>query len=112
MPYANKGDRTLQKKRRRYRMKRMIAEYYGNVCSDCGATHPHVSFFDLHHIDPSTKEVSNSRLLSWSWEKVKEELEKCVFICPSCHRIRHIESGDYSDMNFYEEHVDSKEPSP
>jgi len=100
--------RTLEKKRRRYRMKRKILEYYGNKCSDCGVTNPHVSFFDLHHTDPTTKEVRNTRLLAWSWEKVVEELEKCVCVCPSCHRMRHINMGDYSNMDFYEEEVDSE----
>ena len=87
-------------------MKKRIGDYFGNRCSDCGVENPHISFFDLHHIDPTLKEVKNSRLLSWAWERVLDELKNCVFLCPSCHRMRHIETGDYSDMDFYNEVVD------
>jgi len=84
-------------------MKRKIGAYYGNKCTDCGVTHDHVSFFDLHHVDPTMKEDRNRRILDWGWERVQEELQNCVFLCPSCHRIRHIEMGDYADMKFYDQ---------
>ena len=89
-------------------MKRRILEHYNNQCSDCGVTNEHISFFDLHHVNPNTKEVRNTRILAWSWERVVRELENCVLVCPSCHRLRHIQLGDYSDMEFYETIVDSE----
>jgi len=107
MPSKDPALKLLQKRRRRYYTKQRIAEHYGSACSDCGVTHPHMSFFDLHHVDPSSKEVRTSRILTWSWSRVLEELKKCVFLCPSCHRIRHLELGDFADMNFYKEEVDA-----
>ncbi len=45
---------------------------------------------DFHHRDPKQKEFGLSdRGLTRSWEKTKNEIEKCVLICANCHREVH-----------------------
>ena len=77
----------VQKKRKRDRKLKAI-EYKGNKCYDCGNSF-HQSVYEFHHLDPSTKEANPASLKSASWEKFKEELDKCVMLCANCHRMRH-----------------------
>ena len=72
--------------------KQQIINHYGNKCLDCKTSYP-AACYDVHHLDPSTKEfnVSNNRIFD---EKLKEELTKCVLLCANCHRIRHFEGGN------------------
>ncbi len=62
-------------------------------CARCGITSEHGnSFFDWHHLDPTLKEEHISKLLFLkNREKLMRELDKCICLCPSCHRIAHIE---------------------
>lgn len=61
----------------------------GLSCVDCGENHP--ATLDFHHVDPSTKTGSVSRLgLGQSSKKrTLAEIEKCIPICSNCHRKRH-----------------------
>jgi len=45
---------------------------------------------DFHHIDPKTKEITiGSDKRGVSWERVNEEILKCVVLCANCHRKVH-----------------------
>ena len=46
---------------------------------------------DFHHIDPSTKSAHISELVSRGspWERVLEEIDKCIVVCSNCHRKVH-----------------------
>ena len=69
-----------------------IKEFLGGKfhCMDCFVEHSYINFFDWHHINPEEKEYNVSSLMSKSWSKVSKELSKCVILCPSCHRKRHL----------------------
>ena len=58
-------------------------------CSNCPEKDPRV--LDLHHLDPSTKDLSVSVLAGagYSNRRVREEIRKCVVLCVKCHRIEH-----------------------
>ncbi len=74
---------------RRRRLKLMLTEYKGGQCKICGYKKC-VWAFDLHHIDGKTKEFGLSvRGLTRSWEKLKEEADKCILVCANCHREIH-----------------------
>ncbi len=74
---------------RRRKLKLMLVEYKGGQCVTCGYKKC-VWAFDLHHIDGSTKEFGLSvRGLTRSWEKLKEEADKCILVCANCHREIH-----------------------
>jgi len=46
--------------------------------------------FDLHHIDPSTKQFEWCRLINFNWDERHElELPKCILLCKCCHSQLH-----------------------
>lgn len=65
--------------------------YKGSKCNDCSVSYPDSPYviFDFHHLDPSEKDVNWDRLRLRSWDKITQELDKCVLLCSNCHRIRH-----------------------
>lgn len=48
-----------------------------------------VDCLEFHHLNPNEKEYNVSELLTYSWTKVKLEIEKCVVLCANCHRKEH-----------------------
>jgi|SRR5215469_5619446 len=57
-------------------------------CIECGERDPHK--LDYHHVDPSTKIESISRILQMypcqaGIDKALEEMKKCILLCESCH---------------------------
>ena len=59
-----------------------------NKCAICDENHE--SCLDFHHIDPTIKEGSVSRLAGKKNRKlVVEEIKKCVILCSNCHRKFH-----------------------
>lgn len=66
-------------------------------CAKCGDNRGYV--LDYHHIDPSQKEDDIARMTSntSSWDKVFEEINKCIVLCANCHReFHHFNSLDSS----------------
>lgn len=49
-----------------------------------------VGFFDFHHINPEEKDFTIGRIIDYSKEKLEAELDKCLMLCPNCHRNEHI----------------------
>lgn len=68
--------------------KRRAVDYMGNRCVDCGKSYPDY-IYDFHHLSGETKVDNPSAILKKSWEKAKQELDKCVLVCANCHRERH-----------------------
>jgi hypothetical protein len=69
------------------------AELYkmrGQCCEKCGDFHDNPAFFDWHHIDPTTKKYEVKTMICSKWDKVLEEAEKCLMLCPNCHRKEHL----------------------
>lgn len=67
----------------------MIVDYLGGKCSNCGYNKC-VAALDAHHIDPSNKSFALShRGLTKSWDRIKEEANKCRLLCANCHREEH-----------------------
>jgi hypothetical protein len=44
---------------------------------------------EFHHVDPEQKEISIVKAARQSWEKLVEELKKCILLCANCHREEH-----------------------
>lgn len=70
-----------------------MIEYKGGQCVDCNLKleDSHYSVFDFHHLDPKEKDKDFKKIKYRKWERIKEELDKCVLLCSNCHRIRHAE---------------------
>jgi hypothetical protein len=52
---------------------------------------------EFHHINSKQKDFSISymRNNSFSLEKMKEEIKKCVILCANCHRITHWQENSW-----------------
>jgi len=57
-------------------------------CRDEG---PHEGRLEHHHSDPTAKLRDVSQMYGYSREKIDAEIAKCVVLCKSCHRKRHVE---------------------
>ncbi len=89
--YSNKLRQSyLAQQRRGKRRKLLLIEVKGGKCLRCGYARNHAAL-DFHHIDPESKVFAlDLRALSnRKWEKVLEEVEKCVLLCSNCHAEEH-----------------------
>jgi hypothetical protein len=67
----------------------MAVDYLGGRCVVCGYCRD-IKALDFHHINETTKEFGLSdRGMTRSWEKIKNEVRKCVLVCANCHREIH-----------------------
>ncbi|KKU44761.1 MAG: hypothetical protein UX64_C0046G0002 [Microgenomates group bacterium GW2011_GWC2_46_7] len=74
---------------RRRKLKRMAVELKGGCCQICGYN-KYVGALDFHHVDEGMKSFDlSSRGLTRSWDRIKEEINKCVLVCANCHREVH-----------------------
>lgn len=74
---------------RRKKLKEMAISYKGGTCQECGY-HKCVYALEFHHLDPTQKDFGiGTKGYTRSWEKVKEELDKCAMLCANCHREVH-----------------------
>ena len=81
---------------RRKKLKKMAIEYKGGKCVFCGYDKCNDAL-DFHHLNSKEKEFGLSvRGLTRSWEKIKEELDKCILVCANCHRELHAENSQLS----------------
>jgi hypothetical protein len=74
----------------RNRVKIRLIEYKGGKCSVCGYDKPIPSAYDFHHLDPIEKDF-NISAKSLSFDRLKEEVDKCVLLCKNCHAEIHFE---------------------
>lgn len=77
--------------KRRKKIKQMAIDYKGGCCQikNCGYNKCNAAL-EFHHLDPNEKDFSLSyKGHCTAWEKVKEELDKCILVCANCHREIH-----------------------
>lgn len=75
--------------RRRDKVKLMAVEYKGGKCECCGYD-KYAGALEFHHLDPTKKDFGiGNKGYTRSWEKIKEELDKCIMVCANCHREVH-----------------------
>ena len=74
--------------RRRFDKKKRAVEYLGGKCVDCGYDR-YIEALEFDHVDPSKKDFTISGNHCISWERMKQELDKCELRCANCHRERH-----------------------
>ena len=69
--------------------KEMVREAKDKPCAICKNKYDPCAM-DLHHIDPTTKsEGVNGMMRIGSYQKLQEEIDKCVVLCAVCHRLFH-----------------------
>lgn len=75
--------------KRRKKIKQMAVERKGGKCQLCGYS-KYIGALEFHHIDPDTKEFGlGLDGMTRSWDRVKNETDKCVLVCSNCHREIH-----------------------
>ena len=80
---------TAQQARGLERKKKLI-EIAGGECCDCGYK-KNISALEFHHLNPEEKSfgIDLRKCSNLQWDKLVEEVKKCVLICANCHRERH-----------------------
>lgn len=89
----NKEKHIEQVTDRKQRLQKKIRDYKTDRgCRLCGIDDAVV--LQLHHLNPDEKDysVANMPNQGLSWERIKEEIEKCAVLCANCHL--RIENGD------------------
>ncbi len=77
--------------KRRRKIKLMAIEYKGGKCRICNYKKC-IGALELHHIDKTNKGFGiGDKGYTRSWQRVKQELDKCILLCANCHR--EVESG-------------------
>lgn len=66
--------------------KQEAVDYLGGKCVRCGYGKC-LAALEFHHKDPEKKDFAISR--RWSFEKIKNELDKCELVCSNCHKEIH-----------------------
>ena len=88
--YADRAD-YLKKAvdKRRKQIRKMSIEYKGSRCAIC-RYNKCVQALEFHHRNPSKKDFGiSAKGYTRSWQKVKNELDKCILLCANCHREVH-----------------------
>lgn len=67
-------------------LKQQAVDYLGGCCILCGY-HRCLRALHFHHLNPFEKDFNISE--KYSWEEIKEEIEKCVLLCANCHAEAH-----------------------
>jgi len=93
-------------KRWRTNSKIRIVKAMGGKCVICGYDKC-TDALDLHHLDPSKKEISfgGIRANPRAWSRIVKELRKCVVLCSNHHR--EIHNGIITMPEFYQKFDES-----
>lgn len=85
----HKGDNVAQarNKLRVQQTSQMIRDKKSSGCIVCGELEP--VCLDLHHTDPSKKDVDPNKLWNRVWDKFMQEAQKCIVVCSNCHKKIH-----------------------
>jgi len=76
-------------RRRRKELRQRAIAHKGGCCQVCGYDRC-MEALEFHHTSSSHKDFGiSSKGYTRSWEKVREELRKCILVCANCHREIH-----------------------
>jgi len=75
--------------KRRKKIKEMAIDYKGGKCCICGYDKCNAAL-DFHHLNDSKKEFGlGLNGMTRSWERTRNEVDKCILVCANCHREIH-----------------------
>ena len=84
----NKEKRCEQIKNREKLIRKMFQEYKSKL-SCCKCEENESVALDFHHVGEKTDILSVMVHDGFSWERIQEEIKKCIVLCSNCHRIEH-----------------------
>jgi len=81
---------TKKDREERHRKKEELVKMMGGKCVKCGYNKS-IYALSFHHLDPKNKhfDISLNGNIMKNWDKVVEEVKKCVILCLNCHAILH-----------------------
>lgn len=97
--YADRAEyikRSVAKCRKAMRLRAI--EYKGGRCSRCSYDRCYDAL-EFHHIDRRKDFGISEQGLTRSWERIKDEIEKCILICANCHREEHARIRSLSEKS-------------
>ena len=77
----NKEKRLEYAKAHRYEKRAYCIEYLGGKCVVCGTTHN----LQFDHIKREGKKYTIAPKITYKFDNLKEELDKCQLLCAPCH---------------------------
>ncbi len=84
----NQGQAATRITEHRRGLKRKAISYSGGCCLRCGYDRC-AAALQFHHLDPAEKEFRLGSGRTWSWSKLKAEVDKTILICGNCHAELH-----------------------
>lgn len=81
----------------RQRTKKKLVDYKGGCCNICGYNKS-IFALEFHHVDPTEKDF-NIAGKSYSFERLVEEVDKCILVCSNCHSEIHNGLYDYNELS-------------
>ena len=82
---------------RRFKLKYNAVKNKGGACMNCGYNKC-INALTFHHRNPDEKDFNIAGSHCYSWQRIKQEIEKCDLLCSNCH-IEHHAIWDYKDIN-------------
>lgn len=84
--YADRREELIKAvAKRRRKVKELAIEYKGGKCQICGYK-KYVGALELHHVYGKKDFGIADKGYTRSWNKIKQELDKCILLCANCHR--------------------------
>lgn len=75
--------------KRRKVLRQKAIDYKGGRCVIC-KYQTCAQALEFHHLNPMGKDFGiSAKGYTRKWEKVKQELDKCILVCANCHRELH-----------------------
>ena len=90
----------------RKRKKIELTEHKGGKCEICGYNKS-TAALHFHHVNPKEKDFTISRK-SYSFERLKKEVDKCIMVCSNCHSEIHEEINQYGKSQIVENILNNK----
>lgn len=102
-------------KNRRNRIKEELVKYKGGKCEICGYDKC-INALEFHHLDPNEKDFTIGQYSTLSFDKIKNEVDKCILVCSNCHREIHYNEHlatrkkcEQEEKNVYTELIKNRE---
>jgi hypothetical protein len=85
----------------RKNLKKRAITLFGGKCLLCGYDKC-IEALEFHHIEPEHKDIGIGKIYSnpKSWDKVVNELKKCILVCANCHREIHYNNITIEPKNY------------
>lgn len=89
--------------------KQRAVKAFDGKCTCCGYDKCY-AVLEFHHVNPNEKNKDFKFSNCQSWEKIVEEIRKCICVCANCHREIHarVRNIPKNPIRFNEKFVDYK----